>query len=154
MMFHELIQAFGTRLNLAIESDANGVYSFDIDHLHFTIHDLSPQDQVAFTGDLGLPPTGQTLEGLYRLLLESQYLFQETHGATFSIHPDTKHITLCRVLPLMSLDADSFFAAVEQFVNTLEAWAEIIRNYRSAEADTESAYEPELSFLSGDILHV
>lgn len=154
MMFHELIQSFGARLNLPIESDADGVYSFDIDHLHFAIHDLSTQDVVAFTGDLGLPPSGQDVSGLYTLLMEAQYLFQETHGATFSIHPETKHITLCRVHPLVALDADTFFTSVEQFVNTLEAWSEIIRNYRSAESAPETESMPEHGFLSGDFLHV
>lgn len=154
MVFHELIQSFGTRLNLPIVSDADGVYSFDIDRLHFAIHDLSSQDAVAFTGDLGFPPDEQQLSGLYGLLMEAQYLFQETHGATFSIHPETKHITLCRVQPLVALDAETFFTSVEQFVNTLEAWTEIIRNYHPTESTTETDYAPHLGFLSGDILHV
>lgn len=156
MMFHELIQVFNERLGINTDLDADGVYTFEIDTLTFTIFDLSQQDQVAFTGDLGEIPSGQEMEGLYRLLLEAQYLFRETQGSAFAIDPETEHITLCRTFPLQSLDKESFFALAEQFVNTLERWATIVRNYRSVapEKTAEPLLRPEEAIFGGDMLLV
>lgn len=147
MTFSDLITDFAARLGMTIEPDADGVYSFDGEGITFTIHDLSPVGQVALTGDVGLPPPEKP-EKLYKLVLEAQYLFQETQGATMSLNPETGRFTLCRTLPLDALTPDAFFALAEQFVNTLEAWAQIIQNYRPAvdqpagndvEADQQSA---------------
>ena len=38
--------------------------------------------------------------------------------------------SLCKALVPAGLDADGFFAETESFVNTLHAWAEIIRDFR------------------------
>lgn len=152
MMFHELLEVFNERLGINTDIDDDGVYNFDIDKLRFTIFDLSQHDQVAFTGDLGEIPSGQEMEGLYRLLLESQYLFRDTQGATFSINPETQRITLCRTLPLQALDKDSFFSAAEQFVNSLEKWSEITQNYRSVAPEKAPAAEIPLgnNLFGGD----
>lgn len=156
MMFHELIQVFNERLGINTDPDDDGIYNFAIDKLTFTIFDLSQQNQVAFTGDLGEIPSGQEMEGLYRLLLESQYLFRDTQGASFSINPETEHITLCRTFPLQSLDKESFFAAAEQFVNTLEKWSEITRNYRSGAPEKIPAAAIPIgnNFPGGDMIFV
>lgn len=132
MTFHELFSTFNERLGVNTDPNDDGVYTFEIDTLTFTVFDLSQADQVAFAGDLGEIPSGQETEGLYRLLLEAQYLFRETQGAAFAIDPETGHLTLCRTLPLNALNKDIFFAQAEHFVNCLETWSEIIRNYRSA----------------------
>lgn len=131
MTFSELMSDFGTRLGIPLEPDADGVYGFDVEGMTFAIHDLPENAQAVFTGDLGQPPP-ENPEGLYRLVLEAQYLFQETQGSTLSLNPETGRFTLCRTLPLLALDPDTFFAAAEQFINTLEAWSKIIRNYRAA----------------------
>ena len=47
--------------------------------------------------------------------------------------------SLCKALVPAVLDADGFFAETESFVNTLHAWADIIRDFR-----------PELAAASGD----
>lgn len=151
MTFSELIADFGARLNMEIESDADGIYTFDVEGMTFTIHDLASLDQVAFTGDLGQPPP-ENPTGLYRLVLEGQYLFQETQGATISINPETGNFTFCRSLELNATNADTFFATAEQFINVLEAWQKIIQNYRAADpAPAVEASEPfpQSNFLSG-----
>lgn len=155
-MFHDLLQIFNNRLGLDTTPDKDGIYNFDIDNLNFTIFDLSENNLVAFTGDLGEPPSDQTLEGLYSLLLSSQYLFCKTQGATFSLHPDTGHIILCQALPLSALTPETFFNAAEQFVNTLEEWSKIIKDYRSVESSNKApdTFQLDKYILDGNILRV
>lgn len=150
MDFHELIQTFNTRLGLDNEINEEGIYPFEIDDLKFTIINLSENNQVAFLGDLGLPPTTE----VYGFLLQSQYLFKNTNGATFSLDPDTGNIILCQVLPLQLLDANAFIALAEQFVNTLEGWSTILKNYRPEPPATSDNSSPSNAFFNNDILLV
>lgn len=156
MRFLDLIQSFASRLGFTIEENSDGVYNFEIDGSAFTIYDLSNNDQVVFTGDLGLPPSGQQLDNLYQLLLEAQYLFKETQGATFSIHPETGHITICRPFALFSLDAENFFTYAEQFINTLKAWVKVVQNFRSTASSTQTSTDSNLEngFFGGEMLLV
>lgn len=154
MQLKELIHTFGERLGFAIEIDDTGVYLFDIDHMQLAIHDLSTIGHVALTGDLGLPPP-EAKEGLYRLILEGQYLFQETQGATLALHPETGHFALCRSCPLDVLDGERFFTMVEQFVNTLEFWSAIIKNYRpSVEETAIEDHRTGIGFLGDAFIQV
>ena len=57
-------------------------------------------------------------------------MLKSTSGATFSIHPDTGDLTLCKILVPAILDNDGFFQEAESFINALHSWAEIIGNYR------------------------
>ena len=125
----EIIGALGAKLGIGLEFDDGDVCSFEADGMIVTIHNLREIDTIAITGDLGEPPPWN-LETLYRSMLEANYLFKDTSGATISFNPETGRFALCRTLPCKALDDDVFFAAVERFVNTLEIWARIVKNYR------------------------
>lgn len=129
----EIIKAFGTKLGIGLEFDADNVCSFEADGLSVTIHNLREIDMIAITGDLGDPPPWD-LEELYRAMLEANYLFKDTSGATLSFNPESGRFALCRALPCRALDGDSFFSETERFVSTLEMWARIIRDYRGGTA--------------------
>ena len=123
-----LIKAFCERLGIKSEANAEGVYAFEVDAFEFAVHDLSEQRRVALVGDLGMIPEKHP-EGLFRLMLEAQYCFRETEGAIFSIDGERNRLTLNRMLSSAELDEETFFNEVERFVNQLEAWAHIIRDY-------------------------
>ena len=124
----ELINAFCERLGIKSEANAEGIYAFEVDALEFAVHDLSEQRRVALVGDLGLIPEKHP-EGLFRLMLEAQHCFRDTEGAVFSVDGERDRLTLNRLLSSPELDNEAFFNEVERFVNQLEAWAHIIRDY-------------------------
>ena len=132
-----IIKAFCERLGIDSEADAEGVFSFSADTVEFAIHDLAQEGVVLLTGDLGLVPMVNA-EGLFRLMLEAQHNFSETAGATFSIDSKRDCFTLSRVVPYAVLDEEVLFCEVERFVNHLEAWTHIIRNYEGCEEPDES----------------
>ncbi|MBR5733996.1 MAG: type III secretion system chaperone [Desulfovibrionaceae bacterium] len=127
----EIIKAFGAKLGIGLEFDADNVCSFEADGLSVTIHNLREIDTIAITGDLGDPPPW-SLEDLYRTMLEANYLFRDTSGASLSFNPESGRFALCRAMPCKALDGESFFSEAERFVSTLEMWARIVRDYRAA----------------------
>ena len=149
----ELINAFCERLGIQSEANTEGVYAFEVDTLEFAVHDLSEQRRVALVGDLGIIPKGHP-EGIFRLMLEAQHCFRETEGAIFSIDGERDRLTLNRLLPSAELDDETFFNEVERFVNQLEAWAHIIRDYNGqTERDKGRQDEIEAPESAFDIYH-
>ena len=149
----ELINAFCERLGIKSEANAEGVYAFEVDALEFVVHDLSEQRRVALVGDLGLIPEKHP-EGLFRLMLEAQHCFRETEGAIFSIDGERNCLILNRLLSCTELDDETFFSEVERFVNQLEAWTRIIRDYNVQKVEDKGQQDeieaPESAF---DIYH-
>ena len=148
-----LIKAFCERLGIQSEANAEGVYAFEVDALEFAVHDLSEQRRVALVGDLGMIPETHP-EGLFRLMLEAQHCFRETEGSVFSIDRERDRLTLNRLLSSSELDNEAFFNEVERFVNQLEAWAHIIRDYNGQKVEDKGQQDeveaPESAF---DIYH-
>lgn len=132
----EMIKTFCERLGIQSEANAEGIYAFEVDSFEFAIHDLSEQHRIALVGDLGMIPEAHP-EGLFRLMLEAQHGFRETKGATFSIDRERERLSLCQVLSCAELDNDVFFKEVEHFVNQLEAWTQIIRDYEGKKESVE-----------------
>ena len=132
----ELIKSFGEHLGVELALDTDGACAIDVDGLAVTINDLTEINSIALTGDLGEPPP-ENLEALYKALLEANHLFNGTAGATLSLDASTGHFALCRVMPCMTLDVDTFVSEVEHFVNVLETWTKIIVNFREASPQGE-----------------
>ena len=133
-----IIRAFCERLGVESGADAEGVYSFSVDAGGFAIHDLPEEGLLLLTADLGQVPPDNA-GSLFRLMLEAQHSFRETAGATFSIDGERDCLTLSRVVPYATLDEDVLFREVERFVNHLEVWAHIIRNYEGCKESNETS---------------
>ena len=151
----ELLKDLGTRLNISLEPDADGVCGFEADNLFVIIQDLPELDAIALIGDLGDPPP-ERLEGLYAALLEANHLFRDTGGATISRSPENGRFSLCRALSQATLSPDSFYDAVERFVSVAQVWARVIRDYRAAPAETadDSAASASAFGTGGGFLHI
>jgi len=137
MEIKELIGSLGDRIGIQLALDADGACSFEADGLVVTLNHFPEINSLALTGDVGEPPP-EKLESLYKAMLEANCAFAGTAGATLSLDSASGRFSLCRALPLATLGADSLYAAVEGFVNTLDAWHKIVANYR-APAEGQSA---------------
>ena len=125
----EMVKAFGAELGLDLEMDDSDSCTFSVDKFTITLTVLQELESIALTADLGDPPP-EKLENLYRLMLESNYLFNATGGATLSVNGENGHIALCDLFRCMGADAAAFSKKVEHFVNTCEAWSKIVAEYR------------------------
>ena len=131
-----LIKKFGEKIGVNLTPDEDNVYTFEVDEMIVTFHVLPELDEIVLSGDIGEPPP-EHLENLYKTMLESQYLFNGTAGATISLNSENNRFSLCKALPCKLLDGDSFFSEAEQFVNTLEVWVKLVKNYRGTASKAE-----------------
>ena len=143
----EIIKKFGKKIGIDIAPSDEGVYMFEVDQMLVTFHVMPELDTIVLTGDIGEPPP-EKLENLYKTMLQAQYLFQNTYGATISLNPETNRFVLCKALSCKILDDDSFFGETEQFINTLDVWVKLVKNFRDAASLAEETGMPMPSFGS------
>ena len=137
----ELVKSLGETLGIELMLEDGGTCSFEADDFLVRIIDLPENGVIIIEGDLGTPPP-EHLEALYRTLLEAQYRFRNTSGATISCDPDTGNLVLCRAIATSLQDPESFLDAVERFISTLQVWSDVVCNYRG---------EPSGTPLPGDL---
>ena len=131
MRFEEHIEALGRQIGVDLAANEEGACTLSVDDMSVTLQDIPEAQSVGFWGEIGEPPP-QGLEKLLSAMLEANHLFRGTGGATISRDTSTGRFFLCRVLDLRSLDDEAFSSALERFVNTLEAWIRLVKDYRES----------------------
>ena len=150
----ELIRAFGERIGLGLELDDSGSCAFSSDGITITMTALEELESIALTADLGNPPPEKP-DILYRQMLEANYLFNATAGATLSLNGENGHACLCSLFPCRAAVAEEFFAAAERFASVCEAWFKIVANYRwRVENDSSGPEADPFTGLGTDFLRV
>lgn len=134
MRFEEQIEALGRKIGVPLQVDDEGACVLSVDDMTVTLQGIPEAESAGFWGEIGEPPP-QGLEKLLSAMLEANHMFKGTGGATISRDSETGRFFLCRVLDLRNLDAETFAAALERFVNVLEAWIALVRDYRDVAPD-------------------
>ena len=133
MTFDDLMNEAGRKLGVELVTH-DGMTRLTIDDMEVSVLEIVALDAVALSGVIGEPPpqglAPQGLAPLYRAMLEANFNFAGTAGATLSVSPEDGALTLARLVPLACLDADAFLSILEGFVNVLEAWRKIVADYR------------------------
>lgn len=131
MYFKELISEFAEKLGIAggVEFDDEDRCLIEFDGMGVVIQGVDAVGAVVLLSPIGMPPPEDPAQ-LYKSLLEANYLFQGTSGATLSVNPDGGGINLCRQLDARALDVESLMQALDAFLNTLSAWRAFIAGYR------------------------
>ena len=132
MTFEDLMAEAGRRLGVEIVVD-EGATQLIVDEMEVSILEMPELESVVLNGVVGEPPP-QGLAELHKAMLEANYNFAGTAGSTLSVNPDGGALTLTRLVPLATLDADRFLSLLEGFVNVLEAWRKIVADYRPDES--------------------
>ena len=140
MTFEELMNEVGRKLGVELVT-YGGMTQLTIDGMEISISEIAEREAVVLNGTLGEPPP-QGLAPLYRAMLEANFNFAGTSGATLAVNPDSGELTLTRLAPLAILDAEGFLSRLEGFVNVLEAWRKIVADYRPDEPSDTSNPPP------------
>ena len=138
MKIEELIHEFNSAAGIEEVPAADGVWKFSADDAVFGVLADEAGEKVYIFGEIPSPVPGKE-EAFRKTVLEANYFFNGTGGATFSINPETGAYTLIAAERLDRLEPESFFAFVEKFVNSLATWKAIAL---SAEASSSDAPSP------------
>ena len=153
MRFEEQVEALGRKIGVPLQVDDEGSCVLSVDDMTVTLQSIPEADSVGFWGEIGDPPP-QGLEKLLSAMLEANHMFRGTGGATISRDSETGNFFLCRILDLRNFDADAFAAALERFVNTLEAWIGLVKDYRETPSDVPAAPDAALGLRNDGFLAV
>ena len=135
MDFPQLISDFAGRHGIANLAAEDNAAALDIDGIVVTL--VTADDALLVSAEIGEPPI-EGRAGFAELMLEAN-LHSE---AFFAKEPESGAYVLVRRLPLATLDAESFDAALESFVNLSETWRRLLADFRPvAKAAAEASAE-------------
>jgi hypothetical protein len=118
--FRQLIAALSETLGTRIEMQGDSVL-YDFDDFPVLIEYLDGSEQVVLAVSVcSLPAKGR--EKLYLALLQGQYLFQRTGGATLAVDAEEAFVALQVVKNIHDLTAQSFPTLLENFLHVAAYW--------------------------------
>lgn len=133
MTFEEMIGTLGKDIGVELpvegESCAFAIGGEDGARTEIVMYHVSEQGMVLTFADLGMLPPEP--ERLYRTMLEANDFFENTGGATLSLHAASGHARLQRADPLETLWRDGASKMLEGFCNAAAAWRQLIADFGS-----------------------
>jgi hypothetical protein len=126
-----LLREFGKTLGLdGLTFDEYGYCGLTIDDQVINIEMDEPSAALliyAFVGELPEKPD----RAFYEMLLEADFFYKGTSGATLGIDRNTRVIMMAYRLPVGGLQLHRFLRVVENFTNMMELWHEKITGFYS-----------------------
>ena len=119
--FQELVRALSEKANTAISVGDDGRIFCDCGEFPLLIEYLEGPEQVFMAASVGAVPT-QGRELFYQKLLQGQYLFHQTCGATLALDVELTFVTLQIVKDMQTLTVQNFPTLVANFLHTAEYW--------------------------------
>lgn len=158
MSFTELMAEFGETYKVdGLVPDSDGGVSVGIDDFVVSFFCEPSGERLLVFSELAMECRAQD-DFILKRLLEANYLFLQTSGATLSANPDNGHVALCRTEPLEWMTVDRLSKLVDGFVNDLSVWKGLIEGCQAIEGDLEGAREREAlgaqQLLSGEFTRI
>ena len=141
MEYKTLVRELGEKLGMELDG-ALGAVGLEIEGVSVVLQLAGgARGDILFThADLGLPPP-ERRDALGRAVLEANFLYQGTGGASFALNPADGHLHLQRYDWLARLDADRALEALTRFADTVAAWRRIIADCRQTASSAQPPSE-------------
>ena len=139
MDFETLIAALGAKLGVELDG-TGGACGLDVDGVDVVLQDAG--DWLLVHADLGEPPP-QDPAALHRAMLEANFLYGGTGGATLALGSSDGHAHLQKFTWLERLDADGALLFVDRFAETAARWKDLVAAYRPAGGGASAAPDPD-----------
>lgn len=147
MEFNDLLSALGEKIGIDLKADEEGTVNLAVDNMSVVLQAVPELDKLLLYGEVGDPPP-EGADRLAEAMLQSNYLFQGTGGATLSQDADSGSYFLCQYEVLSLLDSEKFEKLLESFVNTLESWRRLVADYGPVAAEQAQARIEESNEVS------
>jgi hypothetical protein len=89
---------------------------------------------------IGSYEEGQELEVL-RSIAQANFLWAATAGATLSARPEEQTVYLAYQTPISAIEGEEFVHLVEQFVDVVQQWQQILKKINSGATVDETSEE-------------
>lgn len=125
--FSALIEALANHVGLPDDSGFAETLTMSVDDVAVGIQYVfdSSEESVVLYCDLG-PIPEQKERDIYRNLLEGNYFWTGTGGATLGVNSETGHALVAHAMPLEELDAEGLAAAIDAFADVGQFWTQFI----------------------------
>jgi hypothetical protein len=136
-----ILDGFAARIELdgfALDADGNAQLAFDDVLVHLQLDEAD--DRLLMLAPLGTP--GADAADTYRQLLDANFFWSETNGATAARDPASGAVVLMQGVQVTGLGADQFEAALQGFVNAAEALTKRLAAAEDQEASEAAAATP------------
>lgn len=144
---HRLLTDFGKYLGLeSLALDENGHCSLTFDETCVHIEAMDESSFVLLHSSLGEIPENSGRE-IYTRLLDANYFFQHTAGATLGLEADTGLVVMSHVVDMQDMELSSWEAVVQAFVDAAESCARLCNTQAgSAPSVSRPASSDHMSF--------
>ena len=130
-----ILKEFGEAIGLeglALDETGYCCLTFD-DNIFVSIESDEKENRLLMYSFLGAPK-GENVAKVYGEILDGNFFWRHTQGATLSRDPNSEGIVLMDRIELRDMNYARFEKALENFVNTTESW---MRKLESAQEEEE-----------------
>ena len=139
-----LLNGFGEKVGISdLNFDENGYCCLFFDEIVCNM-ELDEEAELLFmyTSVGEVPAEGK--EAFYEVLLEANYFYRQTAGATLGIDRDAGLVVLAYQISFAGLDYHQFEKTIENFVNVSESWINRIGGSFESPEGPESGDRPPM----------
>ena len=145
-MVRNLLQEFGHSIGIPdLQVDEEGRCNLLFDDVAVSFEFSQDEESVYLYSYLATAPEVD-LEKFYATLLEANYLFRGTNGATLGVEAMSKRVVLIREERLELMRLAQFESVVGGFVNLAENWKKKLVNWTAEPAADESSFDQTQEF--------
>jgi hypothetical protein len=120
--FQELLDSFTQKLGISeVVVDADNQCNLEIDGFLLLLRRVEVDETLLMAVVLA-PLKGSNIPDLYRILLQGQYFFHLTRGASLSVDLEENFVCLQHLENLRNLAKDDFLQLIERFIQTARYW--------------------------------
>lgn len=138
MEITELLERLGKDTGLGLMAlDEASTCTFLVDEMKVSFLYIPQGGNLLLFAEAGELP-GEHSPALLLSVLQANYLFRGTAGATLAVRPDSKTLFLNRSLRLDAISYDDFVQALSDFTDTLAEWKRLIADYRPTASEPQT----------------
>jgi hypothetical protein len=120
-VFRNLIDALSDKVGVKLEMQDENYVFVDFDDLPVMFEYIDESKQILLAVSVAqVPDEGR--ETFYAELLQGQYLFHKTGGATLALDPDARFVSLQILREMQNLTPPDFIALVDEFLRAADFW--------------------------------
>lgn len=147
--FKALVESLKPKLkNGTVNLENDHQYTISLGGYLLMVHLLPDEEQILLATSLGPLPRGN-LGGFFLAMLQGQYLYLQTSGATLAIDHSGTFAVLQALLPLSLTDVNVLERSVEGFLHTADFWRRELEAFSQSQ---ERAKQDERTLMFANFL--